>query len=187
MLRELLILGICAGTAASIPILYESNPEAAQRILKSVFSDDPGVAVPETRLEVPPAKVSPVEALPNRKVSIEVGPQGHFNAEFKLNGRAIPAMVDTGATLVAINLTTARRIGIPVAQHDFKYSVTTANGRARAASAVIDRLQIGRITVENVEAMVLDDKALAGTLIGASFLNRLAKYQVEGGKLLLMQ
>ena len=50
--------------------------------------------------------------------------------------------------------------------------------------AMIERLQIGRILVENVEAIVLDDKALARTLIGMSFLNRLGKYQVENGALL---
>ena len=51
----------------------------------------------------------------------------------------------------------------------------------------IERLQIGRILVEDVEAVVLQDKALDGTLIGVSFLKRLAKYQVENGALLLVQ
>jgi aspartyl protease family protein len=96
-------------------------------------------------------------------------------------------MVDTGATLVAINLSTARRIGIQLTPADFKYEVRTANGKTRAASANIERLQIGRILVENVDAVVLDDKALDGALIGVSFLNRLAKYQVENGALLLVQ
>ena len=95
--------------------------------------------------------------------------------------------MDTGATLVAMNLSTARRIGIKVMPPDFKYTVKTANGETRAAGATIDRLQIGRILVENVEAVVLDDDALEGTLIGVSFLNRLTKYQVENGALLLVQ
>ena len=70
---------------------------------------------------------------------------------------------------------------------DFKYTVRTANGETRAAGVTIERLQIGRILVEDVEAVVLDDKALDGTLIGVSFLKRLAKYQVENGALLLVQ
>ena len=127
------------------------------------------------------------EVLLGRKVRIAADPRGHFNADFKLNGRSIDAMVDTGATLVAINLSTARRIGIQLTPGDFKYTVNTANGKTRAASATIERLQIGRILVENVDAVVLDDKALDGTLIGVSFLKRLAKYQVENGALLLVQ
>lgn len=37
--------------------------------------------------------------------------------------------------------------------------------------------------IENVGAMVLDDKALSGTLIGMSFLKGLASYKVEDGRL----
>jgi len=37
--------------------------------------------------------------------------RGHFSAEFKLNGRKINGMIDTGATLIAINLSTARKAG----------------------------------------------------------------------------
>jgi len=52
---------------------------------------------------------------------------------------------------------------------------------------MIDNLQIGRIYVESVQAIVLDDKALDGTLIGMSFLKQLSKFQVEDGSLLLVQ
>ena len=122
-----------------------------------------------------------------RKVRSAADQYGHFSADFRLNGRSVGAMVDTGATLVAMNASTARRIGIRVTAPDFKYTVRTANGETRAAGVTIERLQIGRILVEDVEAVVLDDKALDGTLIGVSFLKRLAKYQVENGALLLVQ
>ena len=59
--------------------------------------------------------------------------------------------------------------------------------QTRAATATIARLEIGRISVDNVEAVVLDDTALNNTLIGISFLKRLGKYQVENGALLLTQ
>ncbi|TIQ02860.1 MAG: TIGR02281 family clan AA aspartic protease, partial [Mesorhizobium sp.] len=65
--------------------------------------------------------------------------------------------------------------------------VNTANGTIRAALVTIDRLQIGKITVDGVQAVVLDDKALRTNLIGLSFLQRLEKYQVENGALLLVQ
>ena len=51
----------------------------------------------------------------------------------------------------------------------------------------IDRLQIGKITVNGVQAVVLDDRALSTNLIGMSFLTRLAKYEVQNGSLLLVQ
>lgn len=70
---------------------------------------------------------------------------------------------------------------------DFIYKVNTANGTTRAAAAVIDRIQIGRISLENVEAAVLEDSALQTTLVGMSFLKRLGRFQVENGALLLAQ
>ncbi|TIW85285.1 MAG: TIGR02281 family clan AA aspartic protease, partial [Mesorhizobium sp.] len=70
---------------------------------------------------------------------------------------------------------------------DFSHEVSTANGTIKAAVAMIDRLQIGSITVNDVQTIVLDDRALRTNLIGMSFLNRLDKYQVENGTLLLVQ
>ena len=52
---------------------------------------------------------------------------------------------------------------------------------------MIDRLEIGRVSVEDVQAIVLEDKALGTNLIGMSFLNRLKKFQVDEGRLLLVQ
>lgn len=110
-----------------------------------------------------------------RKVRIDADARGHFLSEFKLNGRRVEAMVDTGATLVALNLSTARRLGLGIDATDFKYSVETANSSTRAATVILKSLEIGRIRAENVEAVVLDDKALSNTLIGVSFLNRLTR------------
>ena len=45
---------------------------------------------------------------------IDRNDRGHFVGDFRFNGRRIEALVDTGATAVALNLSTARRIGVPV-------------------------------------------------------------------------
>jgi len=70
---------------------------------------------------------------------------------------------------------------------DFRHEVSTANGKIRGAAVTIDRLQIGKINLENVQAIVLDDRALQTNLIGMSFLGRLASYKAENGTLLLAQ
>ena len=188
MLRKLLILGICAGSSASIPILYQSNPEAVDHLLRSALRAGSRVRTYRAPSSTWCARSRRCrERMLGRKVQIQVGPHGHFTADFKLNGRKVGAIIDTGATLVAINVSTARRIGIALTPPDFKYTVNTANGKARAASAMIDRLQIGRIMHRGRQGRGARRLALSGTLIGASFLNRLAKYQVEDGALLLVQ
>ena len=188
MLRKLLILIVCAVASASVPMLYERNPE----LFHAVLTREPEPQAPPTTVAKAEIRTSQpaepaTEVLLGRKVKIAADEFGHFNADFRLNGRSVGAMIDTGATLVAMNAATARRIGIKVMPADFKYKVRTANGETRAAGVMIEKLQIGRILVENVEAVVLDDHALDGTLIGVSFLKRLAKYQVENGALLLVQ
>ena len=116
---------------------------------------------------------------------LEADATGHYRGTFRLNGKAIEAMVDTGASLVAINETTARRIGVSIASLDFKYPISTANGETRAAHVRLQRVEIGTVRVENVDAFVLRDKALSGTLIGMSFLKRLGGYSAEGDRLRL--
>ncbi|WP_214476826.1 TIGR02281 family clan AA aspartic protease [Mesorhizobium sp. dw_380] len=189
MLRKLLILSVFAGASASIPVVYQSNPQVFENLLKTAVAARPGAVVqpqPNVNLASVPAK--PATPLPTgRKVVVNADARGHFSSIFKLNGRQVDGMIDTGATLVAVNTSTARRIGLSLNPSDFSHEVNTANGSIKAAVVMIDRLQIGSISIDDVQAIVLDDKALGTNLIGMSFLNRLDKFQAENGTLLLAQ
>ncbi|MDX8528113.1 TIGR02281 family clan AA aspartic protease [Mesorhizobium sp. MSK_1335] len=185
MLRRLLILGIFAGTSASIPIVYQANPHLVDGLLQSTAASR-RAAPPQVNLASVPDK--PATPMPlGRQVLVNADGRGHFTSQFKLNGRQIDGMIDTGATLVAINVSTARRIGISLNPSDFNRQVNTANGAIKAAVVTLARLQIGKISIDNVQAMVLDDNALQVNLIGMSFLQRLQKYQVQDGSMLLAQ
>ena len=188
MLRKLLILGVFAGTSASIPIALSVESANFDGLLKSAVGGQAAMSKtqPDCNLAAVPNKPATPQPL-GRKVVVAADARGHFTSTFKLNGRQVDGMIDTGATLVAINTSTARRIGISLNASDFRHEVNTANGTIKAAVVTIDRLQIGKITVESVQAVVLDDKALRTNLIGMSFLQRLEKYQVENGTLLLVQ
>jgi aspartyl protease family protein len=186
MLRKLIMVGVVAGSSASIPILYQANPDAFQHFVRTTVQSSEAATKKSAQPIVKIAKAEQ-ESLPGRKVRVPANANGHFLADFKINGRSVNAMVDTGATLVAINLSTAKRIGIILTPADFKYKVSTANGNAKAAGVNIDSLQIGRIAVDNVQAVVLEDQALDGSLIGMSFLKQLSKFQVEDGSLILSQ
>lgn len=182
MLRLLVFLGIVSTCSVAIPYVYQSNPEVFHRNLNA--------GAERVRKLITGKEKAPVrmhQSLSGRKVRIEMDSLGHFVTDFKLNGRRTTALVDTGATLVAINMSTARRIGIRLSPSDFKYEVGTANGKTRAASVTIDEVRIGHIRLDDVHAAVLDDAALEGTLVGMSFLKRLKSFKVEGGSLLLQQ
>jgi aspartyl protease family protein len=52
---------------------------------------------------------------------------------------------------------------------------------------MLDRVEIGGIRVRDVEAFVLKDEALSSTLVGMSFLKKLASYAVADGSLSMKQ
>jgi aspartyl protease family protein len=111
--------------------------------------------------------------------------RGHFTGTFRINGKPVPGLVDTGASLVAINESTARRLGFGANSLDFRHRVNTANGQTQAAHIVLDRIEIGSVRAYGVDAFVLRDDALGDTLVGMSFLQKLKSYQVQGENLTL--
>lgn len=187
MLRK--FIALAAVFAVAVPAVMETDPETIRGLINSVRPDEnvQEVVVPVIHVNPDQAKYAKSIELTGRRVRMAMDAEGHFSGEFKLNGRRVEALVDTGATLVAINRSTARRIGLSLTPSDFKYEVNTANGVTKAAAAKIESLQIGRIFVTDVEAVVLEDRALSGALIGMSFLKQLKKFNVENQTLLLEQ
>lgn len=169
-----------AFVAGSVLVAAAFVPEIATRYLEKTDNDAPVAKIEKAAV---PAGQGAARYTGNRSAVIDIDPNGHFTGLFAINGRKEEGLVDTGASMVAINVTTAQRIGIDRASLDFRYAVDTANGKARAAYIRLDRIEIGPVRIENVGAMVLDDRALSGTLIGMSFLKSLSSYKVEGGRL----
>jgi aspartyl protease family protein len=112
--------------------------------------------------------------------------QGHFSASLEVNGANIVTLVDTGASMVAFGASDAERAGIRPSQSEYKYKSQTANGEVAMARVIVPRMRLGSIELENVEAAVLPDGALNGTLLGMSFLRRL-QVQTENGRMTLKQ
>jgi len=125
--------------------------------------------------------------LDGRKARIKMDDRGHFLVEARMNGRKSKVLVDTGATYVAINETTARKLGIRLKDSDFKHKVRTANGITYAAATMIDEIEIGRVRVQDVRASVSRDSSLSTTLLGMAFLKKLKKFEISNGELLLTQ
>jgi aspartyl protease family protein len=125
--------------------------------------------------------------VPSGQTVLTMGPGGHYEGTFRMNGRPVEALIDTGASLVAINVSTARRLGFSPASLDFQHNVNTANGTIKAAHVVLDRVEIGSIRVREVDAFVLEDKALSSTLVGMSFMKKLKSYTAEDRKLRMIQ
>ena len=122
-----------------------------------------------------------------RVVELRAGPHGHYYTSVEINGRPVDVMVDSGASIVALTYDDAQRAGVYIRDRDYTHRVNTANGQARVAPIVLDRVSIGDITVHNVPAAVSEPGRLNKSLLGMSFLNRLSRVDMRSGILVLQE
>ena len=122
-----------------------------------------------------------------RSLSIPSDARGHFQTDGRIDGQRIDFMVDTGASVVALNEKSAARFGLRPSRGDYKASVNTANGIIKAAPTRIAMIEIGGLMVRDVDAMVLPDEALSENLLGLSFLSKLKRFEYANGKMVLEQ
>jgi aspartyl protease family protein len=86
---------------------------------------------------------------------------------------------------VALRESDARRAGIRVRRSDFDIPMSTANGTAYGAAVTLRRVAVDRVEIRNVRAIVMRDDQLHITLLGASFLNELKRFEVSDRVLVL--
>jgi aspartyl protease family protein len=122
-----------------------------------------------------------------RSVSIARDGRGHFQTEGRIDGQRVGFMVDTGASVIALNESSAARIGVRPSQNDYNATVTTANGKVRAARTRLAMVDVGGLVVRDVDAMVLPDEALSENLLGLSFLSKLKRFEFANGRMVLEQ
>lgn len=176
--KYLFIAGLLVASAIAVPQLLEAKLDQA---------GETQAAPVEIAVQQSANKTRSVNPLDGRKTIIPMDSRGHFLVDARMNGYKTEVLVDTGATYVAINETTARKLGIRLKESDFKYQVRTANGTTMAASGIIDEIEIGRVRVQNVQASISRDEALGVVLLGMAFLKKLKRFEITGDELILTQ
>ena len=121
-----------------------------------------------------------------RTYTLRAADNGHFGGKFRINGKPVESLIDTGATFVTLSEMTARSLGYGGNDLKFRYEVATANGKVKAARVNLKSIDIGTVSVRNVDAMVIRGKDLAYPLIGMSFLKKLSGYRAENDELKLI-
>lgn len=122
-----------------------------------------------------------------RSVTVPRDSRGHFQTEGRVDGHRLGFMVDTGASVIALNETSAAQIGVRPLRSDYTANVSTANGSVKAARTRLAMVDIGGLVVRDVDALVLPDAALSENLLGLSFLSKLKRFEFAGGKLVMEQ
>ena len=96
---------------------------------------------------------------------------GHFYTTGNINGTSVRFLVDTGASMISLGASDARRIGIDATRGQ-RGITNTANGQAVVSHVKLDTVRVGEIVLNNVDALV-HQQDMPMVLLGMSFLNRM--------------
>lgn len=128
---------------------------------------------------------APVNNLPGHAQVTMNERGGHFFSNGSINGVAVNFAIDTGASLVSISMSDAKRMGINYLQGQRSWS-STANGRAPVYLLKFDEVKVGDIVLRNIDGAVMEGDSLPAALLGMSFLNRM-DIQRDGKSMTLTQ
>jgi aspartyl protease family protein len=152
----------------------DTSPEGVKLIATDTQEEKAEVEVDGKRQELKLGVViSSFVSTGKGKVTLFAERGGHYFADGSINGAPIRFMVDTGATTIAMNSATARRIGIDYQRTGRPGAANTAGGMVRAYYLKLERVQVGDITLYGVDAGVIEGDFPTEALLGNSFLGRL--------------
>jgi aspartyl protease family protein len=97
---------------------------------------------------------------------------GHFMSSGSINGASVRFLIDTGATMVAMNVEEARRAGVNYLAGERGFS-QTANGVTPIYRVKLAQVTLGDITLRDIDGIVQENGALPVVLLGMSFLGKL--------------
>ena len=136
--------------------------------------------------ELAPGYAVPLSQGGGPAVEVARARDGDFNVRVEINGNRIPMLVDTGASSVVLTPEDATAVGLPIEFLRYDIPIDTANGRGKAAAVVLDRVSIaGSIEERDVPALIASPGTLKHSLLGMSFLSRLASLEIRGEKLVM--
>ncbi len=104
-------------------------------------------------------------------VRIRRSDSGMYHTTGTINGQSVDFLVDTGATTIAMNDATARRLGIDY-RAGSRGLAETASGIVETYSVVLREVSVGSIRLPNVVAGVIRGAQPSKVLLGMSFLSR---------------
>jgi aspartyl protease family protein len=171
--------------------------EGKQRLLKTGETSPEGITLEKADSETATIKYdgnSVVLSLSQRistryeepglaTVSVQINQQGQYITMGRINGSPVKFLVDTGANIVAMNTETARGLGIDTSTGR-KISATTAGGAIPSTEVYLGMVQVGEITISNVQAVVLEGEFPTEVLLGMSFLRKV-KIEENAGLMML--
>lgn len=118
------------------------------------------------------------------EVRLERGSNGHFYTEALVKGVPVHAVVDTGASVVALTGDDARKVGLTWNDDEVQPVARGANGVVNGVIRRVDSISVGGIVVRDLSVMIIPH-GLDVTLLGQNYLSRLSSVEMRGGQMVL--
>lgn len=122
---------------------------------------------------------SRIRAPKKRAVNISRNNRGQYITQVRINRQPIDMLVDTGANVMAISSADARRLGIDYKSGD-PVRVQTASELVTGYRINLHKVSLGGITVNHVEATILEGSHPRTALLGMSFLRHVKLSESRG-------
>jgi aspartyl protease family protein len=119
----------------------------------------------------------------SQSVILSADARGHFVTSGTINGVSVRFLVDTGASLISMSSSEAKRLGINYTAGQ-RSAASTANGVVPTYRVKLDEVRLGDVTLNNIDGMVHVGDQLPIVLLGMSFLNRM-EMKRDGEKMTL--
>ena len=120
-----------------------------------------------------------------KEVRIRMAADGHFWANATLNGVKRRMLIDSGATVTTLAVSTAAEAGIDTSGSLVPIVLRTANGVAHAKTGTLGELRLGNVTARDLKVVVSPGIGEIN-VIGMNFLSKLQSWRVEGRTLVLV-
>jgi aspartyl protease family protein len=171
MARGYLLFVVLAGLFASLiggSLTNEAPPlQATQHVVPKSASLDPSAV--------------PAEATDG--IALQRDGNGHFYADVVINGAHIRALVDTGASAIALTRDDARAAGVPTSIGMPEVIGDGAGGEVHGELVTLESVSLGAKEAENMPAVVLSTGEQS--LLGQAFLARFETVQIKGDTMVL--
>jgi aspartyl protease family protein len=109
---------------------------------------------------------------------------GHFYADVSVDSSELRMLVDTGASVVALTGEDAAALGFEWHEDELFPIARGASGDVIGKRVMLDRVRLGELEAENVEAVIVPH-GLDISLLGQSFLGQVGKVEIADGQMTL--
>lgn len=119
-----------------------------------------------------------------RETVLEREGNGHFYTHARVNDAGlVNFVVDTGASVVALTVEDAQRLGIAVNPAEFTVVGEGASGAVRGKEVMLASVEVDGKRVENVRGVVLEGSRLS--LLGQAYLSQMGEVEMSGDYMVL--